>query len=89
VGLLAGAIHAGVYGQHPSWTTLDPANDNLKCTVTMGEYYATLAKLMGVSPGDILAGNPAPIPTSPSEPAPRRTGVIGVVHDPRKRHRFG
>lgn len=60
VGLMAGAIHAGVYGAHPNWTTLD-TNDNLKCTVTMGEYYATLAQWMGVSPGDVLAGNPAPL----------------------------
>jgi uncharacterized protein (DUF1501 family) len=60
VGLLAGAIHAGVYGAHPNWSTLD-TNDNLKCTVTMGEYYATLAQWMGVTPGDVLAGNPAPL----------------------------
>ncbi len=60
VGLMAGAIHAGVYGAHPNWSTLD-TNDNLKCTVTMGEYYATLAQWMGVSPGDVLAGNPSPL----------------------------
>ena len=57
----AGAIHAGVFGSHPNWSSLDPTNDNLKCTVTMGEYYATLAQWMGVSPGDVLAGNPAPL----------------------------
>jgi uncharacterized protein (DUF1501 family) len=57
---MAGAIHAGVYGAHPNWSTLD-TNDNLKCTVTMGEYYATLAQWMGVTPGDVLAGNPAPL----------------------------
>ncbi len=61
VGLLAGAIHAGVYGQHPNWTTLDPSNDNLRATVTMGQYYATLAQWLGVNPGDVLAGNPAPL----------------------------
>ena len=61
VGLLAGAIHAGVYGQHPNWTTLDPSNGNLRATVTMGQYYATLAQWLGVSPGDVLAGNPAPL----------------------------
>jgi uncharacterized protein (DUF1501 family) len=60
VGMLAGADHAGVFGQHPNWGTLD-TNDNLKCTVTMGQYYATLAQWMGVSPGDVLAGNPAPL----------------------------
>jgi uncharacterized protein (DUF1501 family) len=60
VGLMAGAIRAGVYGAHPNWSTLD-TNDNLKCTVTMGEYYATLAQWMGVNPGDVLAGNPAPL----------------------------
>ena len=60
VGMLAGAVHAGVFGQHPNWGTLD-TNDNLRCTVTMGEYYATLAQWMGVNPGDVLAGNPAPL----------------------------
>jgi uncharacterized protein (DUF1501 family) len=60
VGMLAGAIHAGVYGQHPNWTTLD-TNDNLKCTVTMGDYYATLAQWMGVNPGDVLAGTVNPL----------------------------
>jgi uncharacterized protein (DUF1501 family) len=61
VGLMAGAIHAGVFGAHPNWSALDPTNDNLKCTVTMGEYYATLAQWMGVAPGDVLTGNPAPL----------------------------
>ena len=60
VGMLAGAIHAGVYGQHPNWTTLD-TNDNLKCTVTMGDYYATLAQWMGVNPGDVLTGSVNPL----------------------------
>ena len=60
VGLLAGAIRAGVYGQHPNWTTLD-TNDNLKCTVTMGDYFATLAQWMGVSPSSVLAGSPTPL----------------------------
>jgi uncharacterized protein (DUF1501 family) len=60
VGLLAGAVQPGVFGQHPNWATLD-TNDNLKCTVTMGEYYATLAQWMGVNPGDVLVGNPAPL----------------------------
>lgn len=60
VGLLAGAVHAGVYGQHPNWSTLD-TNDNLKCTVTMGDYYATLAQWMGVNPTDVLAGSPTPL----------------------------
>jgi uncharacterized protein (DUF1501 family) len=60
VGMLAGAIHPGVYGQHPNWATLD-TNDNLKCTVTMGDYYATLAKWMGVNPGDVLAGSVTPL----------------------------
>ena len=62
VGLMAGAIHAGVYGAHPNWSTLDPTNDNLKCTVTMGDYYATLAQWMGVSPGDVLVGSPTALP---------------------------
>ncbi len=60
VGMLAGAIHPGVYGAHPNWATLD-TNDNLRCTVTMGDYYATLAQWMGVHPGDVLAGTVTPL----------------------------
>jgi len=61
VAFLAGAIHSGVYGQHPNWTTLD-TNDNLKATVTMGDYYATLAQWMGVHPSDVLTGTTTPLP---------------------------
>jgi len=60
VGLLAGAIHEGVYGQHPSWSQLD-SSDNLVATVTMGQYYATLAQWLGVSPSAVLAGSPSPL----------------------------
>jgi uncharacterized protein (DUF1501 family) len=60
VGLLAGAIHPGVFGQHPNWASLD-TNDNLKCTVMMGDYYATLAQWMGVHPSDVLAGTTTPL----------------------------
>ena len=60
VGMLAGAIHPGVFGAHPNWAALD-TNDNLRCTVTMGDYYATLAQWMGVHPGDVLAGTVTPL----------------------------
>jgi len=60
VAFLAGAINSGVYGQHPNWTTLD-TNGNLKATVTMGDYYATLAHWMGVHPSDVLAGTTTPL----------------------------
>ena len=60
VGMFCGAVHAGVYGSHPNWTTLD-TNGNLKATVTMGEYLATMAHWLGVAPGTVLSGNPAPL----------------------------
>jgi uncharacterized protein (DUF1501 family) len=60
VGMFCGAVHAGVYGAHPNWTTLD-TNGNLKATVTMGEYLATMANWLGVAPGNVLSGNPTPL----------------------------
>jgi hypothetical protein len=60
VGMFCGGFHAGVYGTHPNWKTLD-TNDNLEATVAMGEYLATQANWLGVAPGDVLSGNPAPL----------------------------
>jgi hypothetical protein len=54
-------VHAGVYGTPANWTTLD-TNGNLEATVTMGEYLATMANWLGVAPGDVLSGAPAPLP---------------------------
>ncbi|HZP31603.1 MAG TPA: DUF1501 domain-containing protein [Acidimicrobiia bacterium] len=59
--LLTGAVNPGVYGSRPSWTNLD-ANGNLVSTVDIGQYYATLASWFGIHPGDVLPGNPSPIP---------------------------
>lgn len=61
IGLLAGAIHPGVYGQRPSFTQLDDAGD-LVPAVGMGDYYATLATWMRVDPHAVLPGAPTPIP---------------------------
>ena len=53
-------MHPGVFGAAASWKTLD-TNGNLKATVMMGEYQATMANWLGVSPGDVLSGAPAPL----------------------------
>ncbi len=58
---LSGAVNPGVYGQRPSWTTLD-RDGNLISPVGMGEYYAVLASFLGVPPNDVLPGNPAAVP---------------------------
>lgn len=59
--LLTGAVRPGVYGQRPSFKNLDP-DGNLVSTVTMGNYYATLASWLGVDPALVLPGTHAPIP---------------------------
>jgi uncharacterized protein (DUF1501 family) len=59
--LLCGAVNPGVYGQRPSFTALD-RDGNLVSPVGMGEYYAVLASFLGVPPGEVLPGNPAPVP---------------------------
>ena len=60
VGMFCGAVHAGVYGARPNWGTLG-THGNLEATVSMGEYLATMANWLGVAPGDVLSGNPAPL----------------------------
>lgn len=58
---LSGAVNPGVYGQRPSWTTLD-RDGNLISPVGIGEYYAVLASFLGVPPSDVLPGNPTAVP---------------------------
>jgi len=60
MGMFCGAVHPGVFGTAANWKTLD-TNGNLKATVMMGEYQATMANWLGVSPGDVLSGAPAPL----------------------------
>jgi uncharacterized protein (DUF1501 family) len=55
VGLLAGAVRPGLFGTHPSLSDLDD-DDNLKATVGMADYYATLAQWLGVPASDVLSG---------------------------------
>lgn len=58
--IMAGAAKTGVYGAQPSFTSLD-TDGNLIATVTMGEYYATLATWLGVTPSSVLPAAYAPI----------------------------
>jgi len=60
MGMFAGAVHPGLYGTAANWKTLD-TNGNLKATVTMGEYLATMANWLGVASGDVLSGAPTPL----------------------------
>ena len=55
-----GAVNGGLYGQRPSWTTLDH-DGNLVSPVGMGEYYAVMASFLGINPSDVLPLNPTPI----------------------------
>lgn len=60
--LLLGPTNTGVFGALPSLRTLDP-DDNLRATVHMTEYYATLAESwFGIPASDVLPGFPRPIP---------------------------
>ncbi len=61
VALLVGPVNRGVYGEYPSLSKLDD-DDNLKATVSMGAYYATLASWFGVDRTDVLGtGVDAPL----------------------------
>ena len=53
VALLAGPVHAGMHGEQPRLDRLDD-DDNLRATVDLGSYYATLASWLGVDPADVL-----------------------------------
>lgn len=57
-GLIIGPVNAGLYGQFPDLDDRDDT-DNLKATVTMDQYYATVFEgWLGVPGGEIFAGNP-------------------------------
>jgi uncharacterized protein (DUF1501 family) len=54
--LLMGPVNAGRYGEMPSFTDL--ADDNLKATVGMDQYYGTVAEnWFGVPASDLFAGS--------------------------------
>ncbi len=58
--LLAGPVIGGRHGQAPSLNDLD--DGNLRATVNMGEYYATLAESwFGVPATEVLPGSPTPV----------------------------
>ncbi len=52
--LLAGPVHAGLHGEHPSLSQLDET-ENLIATVPMADYYATPAETwLGIEAGSVL-----------------------------------
>ncbi|MFE3195364.1 DUF1501 domain-containing protein [Nocardia sp. NPDC059240] len=60
--LLLGPTNPGVFGEPPSLRNLD-ADDNLRATVDMAEFYATIAEgWFGVPATDVLPGTPRPLP---------------------------
>ncbi len=60
--LLIGPVNAGRFGEHPSLVDLDD-NDNLKPTMGLDQYYATVAEgWFGVSASDVLDPGSTPIP---------------------------
>ena len=55
--LLFGPVNAGVHGEQPPLDRLDDGG-NLRTTVDLASYYATLASWLGVDPTGVLAGSP-------------------------------
>jgi uncharacterized protein (DUF1501 family) len=59
--LLIGPVRSGVYGELPRLDKLDN-DDNLVATVTMTDYYATIAEQwFGIPANTVLSGRPLPI----------------------------
>ncbi|BBX86847.1 DUF1501 domain-containing protein [Mycolicibacterium aubagnense] len=59
--LLLGPTNPGIFGEPPSLTRLD-VDDNLRATVNMTEFYATIAEgWFGVPENLVLPGSPKPI----------------------------
>lgn len=59
--LLMGPVNAGRHGEHPSLTALD-GDDNLRATVGLDAYYATVAEhWFGVPASEVLDGGATPI----------------------------
>lgn len=62
VALLLGPVTSGLYGEQPSLRRLD-ADRNLRPTVSLDEYYATVAEgWMGVPASEVLLAPAAPLP---------------------------
>ena len=61
VALLAGAVHKGMHGDYSSLNSLDDG-DNLKATVPLGDYLATLGAWFKVDPGEIVSAHSKAIP---------------------------
>lgn len=60
--LVLGPTNPGVFGEQPSLRALD-GNDNLRATVDMSEFYATIAESWFAIPAsEVLPGHPRPIP---------------------------
>ena len=59
--MFVGPAAAGLYGSYPSLTTLD-RSENLIATLSMSQYYATIAESwFGVPASEVLRGSPRPI----------------------------
>ena len=60
--MLLGPTKPGRHGSPPNFGGLD-GNGNVKATVSMADYYATLAQWLGIDPSDVLSKGATPIDT--------------------------
>ncbi|RJO80041.1 DUF1501 domain-containing protein [Nocardia panacis] len=66
--LLTGPVHPGRHAELPALHRLD-RDDNLRATVAMTEFYATLAESWFTVPADpVLPGRPKPVPGIIADP---------------------
>jgi uncharacterized protein (DUF1501 family) len=68
--LLVGPLAAGRHGTPVDFRRLDDAG-NVKATVGLADYYATLAQWLGVASSDVLKGKPSVIDSLRLAPAAR------------------
>ncbi|MFT7473745.1 MAG: hypothetical protein ACI81L_000660 [Verrucomicrobiales bacterium] len=83
--MLAGPVNAGVHGGAPSLRNLD--DDNLKATIDLEEYYATIAEQwFGIPSSEMLESGATPIDGLIAAVRSRRSDLqshwVGAPHSP-------
>ena len=59
--MLSGAVKPGRHGTSPNFARLDNEG-NVKATLSMSDYYATLASWLGVPASEVITGKAEPVP---------------------------